>query len=187
MAERPDPIAFSPVPVRRRRDGWTAERQVAFIEALAETGCVAFAARSVGMSARSAYRLAARADAREFAEAWDCALALAARALAGLAFRYASEGMVEQVWKDGVLVSERRRPSERLLIFLLSRLDPVRFGAGAPPLAGEDPAPRSWPERRLPELFEGFTDMAADEADEAADASERPPWAAPPDGAPRAR
>ena len=166
MAERPDlpadpdPLRFAPVPVRRRRDGWTAEKQIAFIETLAETGCVTTAARAVGMSARSAYRLAARSDAREFAEAWDSAWALAGRPLAELALRYATEGMVEQVWKDGVLVSERRRPSERLLIFLLSRHDPVRFG-GAPralPLERVDGWPRDYPQRSLPELFEEFRD-----------------------------
>jgi hypothetical protein len=33
-------IPFTPVPVRARHDGWTAERQIAFIEALAATGAV---------------------------------------------------------------------------------------------------------------------------------------------------
>ncbi|HEX2763027.1 MAG TPA: hypothetical protein VHM92_04155 [Allosphingosinicella sp.] len=31
-------LAFTPVPRRYRHDGWTPERQVAFIEALADTG-----------------------------------------------------------------------------------------------------------------------------------------------------
>ena len=163
MADRPDPrdrdpIAFTPVPVRPRRDGWTVDKQIAFIETLAETGCVTRAARSVGMSVRSAYRLAARPDAREFAEAWDMAMPLAARALAALAFRYATEGMVEQVWRDGVLVEERRRPSERMLIFLLSRCDPVRYGTRPAPLQGQDDWPRDFPQRSLGDLFEEFRD-----------------------------
>ena len=36
---------FLPVPVRARADGWTLERQGRFIGYLAETGCVAEAAR----------------------------------------------------------------------------------------------------------------------------------------------
>jgi hypothetical protein len=33
-------IPFTPVPLRPRNDGWTVEKQYAFIEALAETGIV---------------------------------------------------------------------------------------------------------------------------------------------------
>ena len=183
MTERPDvpaetsattdPLAFAPVPVRPRRDGWTVDKQIAFIETLAETGCVTRAARGVGMSVRSAYRLARRPDARSFAEAWDTAMPMAARALAALAFRYATEGMVEQIWKDGALVEERRRPSERLLIFLLSRHDPVRFGARPAPLEGQDEWPRDYPQRSLGEHFEQFRDMEV-EADPDESASDLP-------------
>jgi len=165
-----DPLAFAPVPVRPRRDGWTAEKQIVFIETLSQTGIVTIAARAVGMSARSAYKLAARPDASTFAEAWDVAMAIAARSLAALAFDYATGNMVEQVWKDGVLVSERRRPSERLLIFLLSRFDPARFGPHAVPLEGEDDWPRDYPQRHLGELLERFRDIEldADDGDDAA-------------------
>ena len=37
---------FAPVPVRQRDDGWTAERQRAFLECLAATGSVTVAARA---------------------------------------------------------------------------------------------------------------------------------------------
>lgn len=177
MAERPDPpaapLAFAPVPVRPRRDGWTAAKQIAFIETLSQTGIVTVAAGAVGMSPRSAYKLAARPDARAFAEAWDVAMAIAARSLAAVAFDYATGGMVEQVWKDGVLVSERRRPSERLLIFLLSRFDPARFGPRAVPLEGQDEWPRDFPQRHLGELFETFRDIELDGDDDAAPAASR--------------
>ena len=43
-----DPIPFEPVKLRPRHDGWTAERQYRFIQALAETGCVEEACRRVG-------------------------------------------------------------------------------------------------------------------------------------------
>jgi hypothetical protein len=53
-------IAFEPAKLRPRYDGWTAEKQVAFIEALAETKCVDEACRRVGMSDTSAYELRRR-------------------------------------------------------------------------------------------------------------------------------
>ena len=70
----PEPIAFDPVPLQRvRRDGWTPERQQRFITALRLTGVVAAAARAVGVSVQSAYRLRERAGAASFAAAWDAA------------------------------------------------------------------------------------------------------------------
>jgi hypothetical protein len=126
--ERAPAPDFDPVPVRSRFDGWTAERQRRFIQALCETGCVSQAAAEVGMTARSAYRLAARPDAQSFARAWAWALSVATPRLTALAFDYAIHGMSETVWKDGVCVYERRRPSEKLLMFLLSHLDPTTFG-----------------------------------------------------------
>lgn len=66
---------FDPVPVtRRRRDGWTPERQRGFIAALAETGLVATAARRVGMGVTSAYQLRRRPGGAGFAAAWDMVL-----------------------------------------------------------------------------------------------------------------
>ena len=38
---------FTPVPLRARHDGWTPETQTAFIEALAESGCVTEDRKSV--------------------------------------------------------------------------------------------------------------------------------------------
>lgn len=72
MRESP---AFTPVPTRRARaDGWTRERQRDFIAALTHCGDVAAAARAVGMSMQSAYRLRKRAGADSFSAAWDAAL-----------------------------------------------------------------------------------------------------------------
>ena len=62
---------FRPVPLRARRDGWSVVRQCAFLVHLYLTGSASAAARSVGMSRASAYRLRARADAASFAAAWD--------------------------------------------------------------------------------------------------------------------
>ena len=69
----PDALAFTPVPTaRRRRDGWTPERQHAFILALAQLGLAGAAAREVGMSRKSAYALLKRAGPESgFARAWE--------------------------------------------------------------------------------------------------------------------
>ena len=72
-AER-DPPDGALVPVRERIDGWTAARQRAFIEHLADHGCAKSAAEAVGMSEQSAHRLRRRPDAAAFDAAWLGAL-----------------------------------------------------------------------------------------------------------------
>ena len=71
--------AFAPVPLRYRADGWTPGRQADFLGALAETRSVAAAARHVGMTRESAYRLRERQGAESFAAAWDAVLPRLAR------------------------------------------------------------------------------------------------------------
>jgi hypothetical protein len=56
---------------KTRRDGWTPERQLAFLGALTRTRSVTLAARAVGMSRESAYRLRGRREGALFAAAWD--------------------------------------------------------------------------------------------------------------------
>jgi hypothetical protein len=68
-------LAFAIVPLRYRRDGWTPARQLAFLGALAECGCVLEACRRVGMSAESAYRLYRHRDGAGFRRAWAAASA----------------------------------------------------------------------------------------------------------------
>lgn len=60
------PPEFTPVPVRSRRDGWTPERQFAYVAALAEFGHGGRAAQAVGMSEQSACRLRRRPGAAAF-------------------------------------------------------------------------------------------------------------------------
>jgi len=64
----------SPKSPKIRRDGWTPERQLRFLNTLARTRSVTRAARAAGMSRESAYRLRARKDGALFAAAWDRAL-----------------------------------------------------------------------------------------------------------------
>jgi len=74
MNEPKQLFPFTPAPVRARHDGWTVEKQYAFIEALAETGIVEEACRRVGMSDTAAYNLRRRPCGMHFRRAWDAAM-----------------------------------------------------------------------------------------------------------------
>jgi hypothetical protein len=58
-----------------RKDGWTVERQLRFLDALAHTRSVAKAAAFAGMSREGAYRFRERRDGALFAALWDRVLA----------------------------------------------------------------------------------------------------------------
>ena len=114
------PIPFDPVPrLRQRRNGWTEERQRAFIAALAECASVSRAARAVGVSARSAYRLLGAPGAESFAHAWDQAIAWAADAIRWGALDPALHGTWVPVMRKGRLVRTELRYNDRLAIALL--------------------------------------------------------------------
>ena len=59
-----------------RHDGWTAERQLRFLDALACTRSVVKAAAFAGMSRESAYRLCERKEGALFASLWARAVGL---------------------------------------------------------------------------------------------------------------
>jgi hypothetical protein len=67
------PPLFTPVPLRARAGGWTADRQRAFIAALFETRSVTKACARIGAAKASAYRLYAHAGAGSFRAAWNAA------------------------------------------------------------------------------------------------------------------
>ena len=67
--------ANSPSQRKARRDGWTAERQLRFLDALASTRSVVKAAAFAGMSREGAYRLRDRSEGTLFSLLWDRALA----------------------------------------------------------------------------------------------------------------
>lgn len=92
---RPPPIAFTPVPMTRaRHDGWSADRQRRFIIALSETCSVNAAARAVGSTRTSAYRLRGRPGAESFAAAWDMALSAARAERFEILFERATAGVL---------------------------------------------------------------------------------------------
>jgi hypothetical protein len=110
---------FAPVPRRYRHDGWTPERQKAFIEALADTGSVSRAARQVNMSQPNAYALRRSAGAEDFRRAWDAALDFGLKRLKDIAFERAVEGYLVPVFVAGKLMGFRRKHNDALLIFCL--------------------------------------------------------------------
>jgi hypothetical protein len=122
------PVEFTPVPLRPRHDGWTPEKQAAFITALAESGCVEEACKRVGMHRSTAYELRARRNSESFRAAWDAALDHAIRRLSDAAFSRALNGVTRPVFYKGELVGERTYYDERLTMFLLRYRDPERYG-----------------------------------------------------------
>jgi hypothetical protein len=129
QSRSPDaPASFAPIVLRPRRDSWTAERQVAFIMALAESGCVIEACRQVGMGRASAYALLMRNDSVGFRAAWDAALEMAIGALGDAAQSRALNGVARPVVYKGGQIGERVYYDERLTMFLLKTRDPERFG-----------------------------------------------------------
>ncbi|HEY0130503.1 MAG TPA: hypothetical protein VGB57_03790 [Allosphingosinicella sp.] len=128
---RPDDVPgflrFAPVPVRARRDGWTAERQLRFILALARGARAGEAARRLGRSRQSAYALRRRAGAEAFAAAWDGAVDFAAEARGAPGMPGASSSGIETLlvprYYRGRLIGFVQREDLRGLMARLSRLD----------------------------------------------------------------
>ena len=109
-------LAFTPVPLlRKRANGWSAERQRRFVAALSVMGAVGPAARAVGMGRASAYRLRERAGATSFAEAWDIALAVGEDAQYSAALDLAINGVTTVRVLRGGMVDVVNSPYRKLL------------------------------------------------------------------------
>ncbi|MEH6789502.1 hypothetical protein [Parasphingorhabdus sp.] len=113
---------FIPAPCRRH-NGWTAERQRAFIGYLARIGLVAPAARAVGMSRQSAYALREKTGAESFAEAWDLALEMGLGNAEDHAIARALDGYELPYFYGGRQCGTIRRYDHRLLLAALARGD----------------------------------------------------------------
>ena len=142
---------------RKRLAGWSAERQKLFLTALAETGSVHLAAAAARLSVRSAQALRVRSAA--FDQGWRVAEQLAVGRLSPLAFDRAINGRVEQVYQDGVLVAERRVPNDKLLMWLLARLDPKRFALPWEQRGNCDPQAEAI--ASFPALLDAVTDIVS--------------------------
>ena len=111
--------AFEPVPRKFRHDGWTPERQRAFIGKLADTGCVSRAARAVNMSPEGAYWLRRQPGSKSFRRAWEAALDLGVQRLKDELYERALEGQLVPVFIGGKLKGFKRVKNDRLLMFAL--------------------------------------------------------------------
>jgi hypothetical protein len=123
-------LDFVPVPVKPRRDGWTAERQTVFIKGIAAGLGNSGAARAAGMSRQSAYLLRDRPGAASFAAAWERALEFArSRPLppGSTAYERGIEGVLVPIRKRGGVIGYRRKYDDRVLAMLL-RAQFVREG-----------------------------------------------------------
>ena len=139
-----DLLLFAPVPTAYRgANGWSSEVQRAFIAALARTGVVTAAARSVGRSPRSAYQLRKRAgEDSPFARAWVEAQSRAHEQVVDAASALATEPRRAEVWYRGRHVGYRTVWENRLAFAALRAMDrrderPIADGVDARLLLGE--------------------------------------------------
>jgi hypothetical protein len=116
-----DMTPFTTTPGSTRRDGWSPQRKLRFLDRLAANGNVRSACAAVGMSREAAYTLRRR-DAL-FARGWAAALLLAREAGVELLADKATEGIEEEVWYRGEHVGTKRRFDTRLLLAHVARLD----------------------------------------------------------------
>lgn len=116
---RPPLPDFTPVPRKYRHDGWTPERQKAFIGALADTGSVSRAAAMVNMAQTNCYTLRRAPGAESFRRAWEAALDFGVARLKDIAFERAIDGYLVPVFVAGKLMGFRRRHNDALLMFCL--------------------------------------------------------------------
>jgi len=125
-AENENPLAFTPVTfATARHNGWTPARQRDFIQALAVMGVVSRAAKAVGMTKQSAYKLRERADAASFARAWDIALQMGYDVHYDEAIDRAMHGIESPRYYRGKLVGTRRRFDYRLALAVIAQPMPL--------------------------------------------------------------
>ncbi|MEZ5681651.1 MAG: hypothetical protein R3E14_10190 [Erythrobacter sp.] len=105
---------------RTRHDGWTQARQAAFLRELSATHSVSAAARAVGMSRQSAYRLRARLRGTPFDKGGAAAFVSRFDVLAEAALDRALNGVEVPHYYNGELVGTSRRYDERLTLALLA-------------------------------------------------------------------
>lgn len=153
------PPFFHPASLRARCDGWNVERQCEFLVQLYMTGSASAAARHVGLSRATAYRLRGRADAVGFAFAWDHVLTppgMGRTARPKPDFRKVTDeeliglaegGLVQPVVYRGRMVGIRWKPDIFAALRLIRRAAAGPYGKGrnlaVPPPAEFLKQPRS--------------------------------------------
>ena len=151
MSEHKPLITFQPVPVRYRHDGWTVERQFAFVEKLADTGSITAACKHVGMSRESVRKLRRRPCGRAFRDACDAALDCSYIEIEEAAAERSKNGVARPIFYKGEQVGEWRHHDERLTMFLLRFRRRHRFGREAEaPIGPPSHIPGFDPEEEFP-------------------------------------
>ena len=121
-----DPI---PAPPRSTDDSpgsgprWTNHKMVDFLRALATTHSVGEAAKAVGMSRQSAYKLRTRTKGRAFDLAWDRAFCYSYGNLPYAALERALNGIEVAHFYKGQQIGTTRRYDERLTVALLKLMN----------------------------------------------------------------
>jgi hypothetical protein len=122
-----DLLAFTPVPVRARADGWTPKKQYFFILGLARGFKPARAAAILGMTRKTAYELCNKPGAEGFAAAWAAAAARARERRMAARPSSLSERARHGEWHPrldrGRLVGWTHRPANARAMGVLKRLD----------------------------------------------------------------
>lgn len=113
-------------PYRPRHDGFTPARQKIFFKALKKSGCIEDACRACGISTETVRRWRKRWP--DFDEKVECALAIASVELDMIAYKRATEGAEEKVFRDGKLVSTKVKPSDAMLRLLMQGANPEKYG-----------------------------------------------------------
>jgi hypothetical protein len=136
-----DPLlGFAPyVHAAPRRNSITPERQRGFIAALAASGIVTQAARSIGASLEALYRLRNQPGAEHFAAAWEAAIDRGMQRLEDCALERAIQGEERFHIRDGQVVARWVKHDTRLLVFLLRQRRPGRWNAEANAFAALKP------------------------------------------------
>lgn len=116
-SRQPDDEPRSATPANGR---WNKRRMAAFLRELAATLSVAAAARSVGVSRQSAYRLKNRLASTPFAFGWEVALEAGFAQLAHAMMERAVNGVEVPHYYQGELIGTSRTYDERLSIWISS-------------------------------------------------------------------
>jgi hypothetical protein len=126
-----DPLlGFAPyIHAAPRRNSITPERQRAFIAALAASGIVTQAARSIGASLEALYRLRNQPGAEGFAAAWELAIDRGIARLEDCALERAIMGEGREIVRGGEVVARWVRYDTALLLFLLRQRRPARWNS----------------------------------------------------------
>jgi len=158
-----------PPPYVEPDDRWSKWKMARFLRELAATHSVTAAARMVGMSRQSAYKLRSRLKGQPFDIAWEAAFRHGYDNLAHAALELALEGEEVPHYYQGELVATHRRRNPQLIVQLLK----MRNRAGAPMLGRYGAAAEFWSEdwERMTQRVETGSatwsfELAAPEADD---------------------